>query len=224
MIHFFLFLSLKYGELNYEGEHVSISEFYPEGTIISTGISKWLGAGGWRLGFLLFPKELSSILQQMIPVASETYSCVSAPIQYAAIKGYENHQEIIDYKRNSCKILKTLGNFVHQNLESMEVKTPKPKGGFYLFPDFTNVLKQRFKTSDDMCIDALKTIGFAMLPGSSFGFQKEVLTSRISFVDFDGELVLEKAKTEKIDTKFIKNHCPNVIEGTEKLINWLKYN
>ena len=35
-----------YGELNHAGTHVSIAEFYPEGTIISTGLSKWCGAGG----------------------------------------------------------------------------------------------------------------------------------------------------------------------------------
>ncbi len=29
-----------YGELHHAGRHVSIAEFYPEGTIISTGLSK----------------------------------------------------------------------------------------------------------------------------------------------------------------------------------------
>ena len=40
-----------YGKLHYEGEHSSIVPLYPEGTIFSGGLSKWCGAGGWRLSF-----------------------------------------------------------------------------------------------------------------------------------------------------------------------------
>ena len=37
-----------YGELHHDGLHLSLARFYPEGTIISSGLSKWCGAGGWR--------------------------------------------------------------------------------------------------------------------------------------------------------------------------------
>ena len=47
-----------YGKVHFEGEHESIAKYYPEGTIISSGISKWAGAGGWRLDFFAFPKEV----------------------------------------------------------------------------------------------------------------------------------------------------------------------
>ena len=36
-----------YGQLHHRGEHVSVARYYPEGTIISSGLSKWCGAGGW---------------------------------------------------------------------------------------------------------------------------------------------------------------------------------
>ena len=39
----------------------SISNFCPEKTIISTGLSKWCGAGGWRLGYFLLPDNLLEI-------------------------------------------------------------------------------------------------------------------------------------------------------------------
>ena len=42
-----------------------------------SALSKWCGAGGWRLGMLIFPDELSR------SVASETFTAVSAPIQYS---------------------------------------------------------------------------------------------------------------------------------------------
>ena len=44
-----------YGELHHEGEHRSIVPLYPQGTIFSGGLSKWCGAGGWRLGLFVVP-------------------------------------------------------------------------------------------------------------------------------------------------------------------------
>ena len=45
-----------YAEIHHGGNHLSIAEFYQEGTIISTGLSKWCGAGGWRLWHLHVPR------------------------------------------------------------------------------------------------------------------------------------------------------------------------
>ena len=83
-----------YAELDFTGEYKSITHHYPEKTIVSSGLSKWCGAGGWRIGMLVFPDELSYIRDSVRTVASETFTAVSAPIQYAAIKAYsEDHSE-----------------------------------------------------------------------------------------------------------------------------------
>ena len=78
-----------YGEIHHQGEHVSIARYYPEGTIISTGLSKWCGAGGWRLGAFTYPHHLGWLLDAMAVVASETYTSTSAPIQFAAVTAFE---------------------------------------------------------------------------------------------------------------------------------------
>ena len=41
---------------NYE----SISDYCPENVIISNGLSKWCGAGGWRLGYFIIPENLTN--------------------------------------------------------------------------------------------------------------------------------------------------------------------
>ena len=51
-------------------------------------------AGGWRLGYFLVPDSLIEIKNMINVLASETFSAVSAPIQYAAIKAYENDHSI----------------------------------------------------------------------------------------------------------------------------------
>ena len=50
-----------YSELTFKENYKSISNFCPEKTIISTGLSKWCGAGGWRLGYFIIPDELKDI-------------------------------------------------------------------------------------------------------------------------------------------------------------------
>ena len=60
-----------YGELNHENRHVSMARFYPEGTIISSGLSKWCGAGGWRLGVFTFPPELQWLTDAMAAEVGE---------------------------------------------------------------------------------------------------------------------------------------------------------
>lgn len=77
------------GLITYKQQHTSMAELYPEGTIISGGLSKAFGAGGWRVGIWSFPKELHWLQDAMAVVASETFTSVAAPLQYAAIRAYE---------------------------------------------------------------------------------------------------------------------------------------
>jgi len=123
-----------YSRLTFDNQYKSISNFYPEGTIISTGLSKWCGAGGWRLGFFAIPNQLKNFKNSLKILCSESFTSVSAPIQYAAIAAFNNdHQEFINLSR---KILKSVGYYVYKNLKSNNVLINKPQGGFYLMPEF----------------------------------------------------------------------------------------
>ena len=63
-----------YARLTYTGgEHVCMSEVYPEGTILTSGFSKWSSAGGWRLGYAHFPPALSGLREAVTSGASHTY-------------------------------------------------------------------------------------------------------------------------------------------------------
>ena len=125
-----------YSELTFSKNFKSISSYCPEKTIISTGLSKWCGAGGWRLGYFIIPDELNNIKNMINVLASETFSAVSAPIQYAAIKAYENDHS--NYITKSVNILSAVGKYVFLNLKSNKVLINEPQGGFYLMPEFLN--------------------------------------------------------------------------------------
>ena len=205
-----------YSELSFKGNYQSISNFCPEKTIISTGLSKWCGAGGWRLGYFLVPDSLIEIKNMINVLASETFSAVSAPIQYAAIKAYENdHSNFINKSRN---ILSAVGNYVCENLRSNKVLINKPQGGFYLMPEFLN---KKFNTSSDMCDSILKDTGVALLPGSDFGFDQDQMLARLSFTDFDGQEFMNKIEdNQKIDNDKIGEFAPKIVQGVDNLKKW----
>ena len=205
-----------YSELTFKDNFQSISSFCPEKTIISTGLSKWCGAGGWRLGYFLVPDSLIEIKNMINVLASETFSAVSAPIQYAAIKAYENDHS--NYINKSKNILYAVGNYVYENLKSNKILINKPQGGFYLMPEFLN---KKFNSSSEMCDNILNDTGVALLPGSDFGFDQTKMLARLSFTDFDGQEFMKKIEgNQRINKGHIENFAPKIIEGVDKLKKW----
>ena len=205
-----------YSELSFEKNFQSIANYYPEKTIVSSGLSKWCGAGGWRLGYFAIPESLNQLRDSLKVLASETFSSVSAPIQYAAIVAYNNdHSEHIN---NSKNILKAVGEYVYKNLKSNNVIINKPQGGFYLMPEFLN---KKFSTASEMCNSILNESGVALLPGSDFGFSKDKMIVRLSFTDFDGHAFMKSiSDTKNINDNLISKFAPKVVEGTKKLKDW----
>ncbi|MCF8298840.1 MAG: pyridoxal phosphate-dependent aminotransferase [Saprospiraceae bacterium] len=217
-----------YGQLNHKGHHVSISKYYPEGTIISSGLSKWCGAGGWRLGTFTFPQNLNWILEKIAIVASETYTSVSAPIQFAAIRAFKGGTEIEEYLWQARKILSKVGNECAEKLNNAGIKTHAPVGGFYLFLDFSNftdkIHSKGIKSSKELCNAILNDTGVAILQGSSFNCEEDIFVARLAYIDFDGARVLAAARAipihEPLPATFTKTYCNKVLEGINKLIEW----
>jgi aspartate aminotransferase len=218
-----------YGELHHRGQHVSLARYYPEGTIISSGLSKWCGAGGWRLGTFTFPPNLRWLLDAMAVVASETYTSTSAPIQYAAIRAFSGGAEIEQYLRSSRRILRNLGRHIYTQLKEAGASLAHPVGAFYLFPDFSP-MKDRLAArgihdSNTLCTRLLEETGVATLPGSEFGRPASELTLRLAYVDFDGARTLaahdEFFQDRDITPAFLEQYCPNVVNAIDAMCRWL---
>ena len=205
-----------YSRLTFNNEYKSISNFYPERTIVSTGLSKWCGAGGWRLGFFAIPDQLKDIRESLKILCSESFTSVSSPIQYAAIEAYEgNHSS---YLNSVNKILSFTGNYVYENLKSNLINVSKPEGGFYLFPEFSNA---KFSSSSEMCKDILSKTGVALLPGSDFGLKGGKMVARLSYTDFNGNEFLKNILgSKKLDKANLKKYAPNIVEGVDALKEW----
>ncbi|MBN2229061.1 MAG: aminotransferase class I/II-fold pyridoxal phosphate-dependent enzyme [Candidatus Thorarchaeota archaeon] len=207
-------------------EHHSIAEFYPEGTLITGGLSKDRSLGGYRLGTLLIPPDETPLLRAILAVGSEIWSCVSAPIQYAGIEAYRIDTGLVEYIRDCATVHEVVTRYVYQRIRTMDVTCPYPQGAFYLFPDWNDrrmaLKKIGITTSKELANYLLENYHVASLPGSEFGMPPEDLCLRLATVDYDGELALDtyledmSSALEHPET-FVSAVAPSVLGACDQL-------
>ena len=219
-----------YGLLHHAGAHVSLARHYPEGTIVTSGLSKWCGAGGWRLGVAILPTTLlGDFRDTLLGIASETYSCAPLPVQKAACEAYQWNDVTRDYLAHQRRLLARIGQTVAQQLSAADVRVHQPTGGFYLFPDFSpyteRLLRRGIRTSQDLCSRLMEDTGVVLLPGNAFGMPPEQLCARLAYVEFDGREALKASRevglSQPLDQVAIQAIFAKTLRGTRKLTDWL---
>jgi len=216
-----------YGLLHHEGQHVSLASIYSERTMVTTGLSKWCGAGGWRLGALILPPDAPAELHSaLIGLGSEVYSCAPAPIQVAALTAYELDAVVHEFLAGQRVILKAIGQKIYRQLVSAGVKVHPPQGGFYLLLDFSPFADKLnaigIETDTQLCEQLLEQIGVALLPGTAFGMPADMFTARLAYVDFDGTDALQHMTSFDTDAEaFLENYTGKMLTGIQRLDEWL---
>ncbi len=184
---------------------------------------------GHRLGTFAFPPEFDWLIDAMAAVASETYTSVSAPIQYAAVRAFSGGILIERYLLHVRRILEHLGNLCTKIILEAGIQVHYPDGAFYLFLDFSPLsakLKNKgITTSKKLCERLLQDTGVAILPGEVFQLPPEELTARLAYVNFDGAKALSMSETiplsEKLPKDFADNYCISVIQAVQKIADWV---
>lgn len=220
-----------YGRLHYKGCHQSIAKFYPEGTILSSGMSKWASAGGWRLGYHIFPKELAELQNAVRSAASHSYSCAPAPMQYAVAKALTNTEAVDQYIKHTTRIMEAVGGYCSRELSSVGVKVLPSTGGYYIFPDFDvvrpSVSKRGINTGDAMCQAMFKEAKVALMSGGpAFLRPESEFTTRLCYVNFDGTEALRQSRQIGLQTtlndEFVAKYAKPVYDGIQALKTWVK--
>ena len=167
-------------------EHVSPARFYPEGSIVTGGLSKAFSAGGWRLGYAAFPATTGGTraVAALHSLASEIWSAAATPIQEAALAAFAQNASVEQYVQRSARIHGYMAGQLYETLTSLGVPCPRPAGAFYLYPDFSPwrlaLVEQGIRTSLELAHYLLEEWNIATLPGSAFGEPPEVLRLRLS--------------------------------------------
>lgn len=167
-------------------EHVSPASFYPEGCIVTGGLSKAFSAGGWRLGYAALPPTPAGTRAMIAlrSLASEIWSSTATPVQEAAFVAYSPNESLEQYVHQSAIVHGYLANRLYTSLTALNVPCPRPAGGFYLYPDFSpwrsTLATMGIKTGSELVHYLLEEWDIATLPGSAFGEPPESLRLRLS--------------------------------------------
>ena len=161
-----------YSELTYSSKHCSIAslEGMRDRTITINGFSKTYSMTGWRLGYVMGPKQ---IMDQMKKI--HQFVVMSAPTisQYAGIEALRNGDTDIEkMKKEYDKRRK----YLLKEFDRLGLPCFEPKGAFYIFPD----ISKYGMTSEEFATDLLEKEHVVVVPGTAFGDSGEGFV-RISY-------------------------------------------
>ena len=150
-----------YGELTYNGKHVSIASIpgMAERTILINGFSKAYAMTGWRLGYACGPEK---IITQMTKIHQFAIMCAPTTSQYAAVEALRNGDADIAAMRESYNRRR---RFLLNAFKEMGIECFEPFGAFYVFP----CIKEFGMTSDEFANRLLMEEKVAAVPGTAFG-------------------------------------------------------
>src|SRR5215471_17730940 len=153
-----------YSQIVYGPEHVSIlsQPGMKERTVLMDGMSKAYAMCGWRLGYGLAPRELSSRMEALMINSS---SCAAAFTQMAVIEAFESPESDLAVRRMVDQF-RARRDLVVAGLNAMPgVRCQVPQGAFYVFPNVEGTGLDERKLAEDL----LERAGVALLPGTAFG-------------------------------------------------------
>jgi aspartate aminotransferase len=143
--------------------------------VVVNGVSKAYSMTGWRIGYGAGPAYLIENIETMQGQSTSNASSVS---QAAAVAALSQSQDCIEEMRKAFEYRREL---VYNMILSISgVKTIRPMGAFYIFPDVSAVyrypkfiaLKNQSGESSDskfFCTHLLDHYDVAAVPGSAFG-------------------------------------------------------
>lgn len=146
----------------------------PERTVVTTGLSKSLALGGWRLGVARFPDSASGrdAYTAVTGIASELWSSVAVPVQLAAAYALSEPSDVFDRVHRSRRLHAATVRAVASRLESAGIPTPKPAAAFYLYPDFQpwrdTLATRGITTGTDLATHLLDEYGMGTVPAAQF--------------------------------------------------------
>jgi len=212
---------------------VSMGKIYPEGTFVTNGLSKSHAAGGYRLGYVVFPQHTTELKSQFKKILATEYTAVSTPIQHAAVAGFEISKEMDEYFEITRNIHHIMGEYTHDVLLEIDgVKATKPDATFYLLADFnafaTDLQKVKISTSQKLS-ESLMVHPYhtAIVGGDSLVLERTDYSARIAYVDYDGGKVYEnyknqRPKTHSERTEFVLNNAPKTVGGIKMIARFFE--
>ena len=176
---------LTYGKHKFSSMPTLVPEIVDKCVIVN-GVAKTYAMTGWRVGWMIGPKD---VMKAAINFQSHTTSNVSNVAQIAALEAVSGDLSAVAMMRESFE---RRGTLMHKMLTAIPgVTCMEPQGAFYCFPNVRGLLGRDIggkKASNsmelaDLVLDVAKV---AFVPGEAFGAPGY---ARFSFALGDADLV-----------------------------------
>lgn len=151
-----------------------------ERTVSCSSLSKTYSITGWRLGYCIAPEN---IIEQIKKVHDFLTVGAAAPLQEAAVVGLEFSDAYYDELQKLYTHKKDL--FIN-GLKELNIPHTEPQGAYYVMVDISEF---GYDSDLDFCVDLIKNVGVAAVPGSSFFKEKENCYIRFHFAKKDETLL-----------------------------------
>ena len=165
-------------------EFHSPTALLPARTIVTSGLSKSLALGGYRIGFTRIPTELRTVGADLVGVASEVWSNPAGPMQRVAAAALADPPEVTSRISASRRLHGAVTTEVHRMLIEADIRCRPPQGGFYLYPDFEphreTLAAQGIHTGQALADTLLARHGVGVLAGDAFGDDPAALRFRVA--------------------------------------------
>ncbi|CAB5000441.1 unannotated protein [freshwater metagenome] len=167
-------------------------------TIILNGVAKTYAMTGWRVGWMIGPKDVIKAATNLQSHLSSNVSNVSQRAAIAALNGDLSavHKMGEAFARRRDLIVKLLN-------EIPGFECPTPQGAFYVYPSVKGVLGKTIrgktpKTSAELANLILEEVEVAAVPGEAFGPSGYL---RFSYATSDEDIVEGVARIKKLITE-----------------------
>jgi aspartate aminotransferase len=139
-------------------------ERHRDRTVLAGSASKAYAMTGWRCGWTIAPKEVTSALNT---IQGQTTSNITSITQKAALEALTAEQTAVGAMRDEYRVRR---DNIHAWLTANPgIKCVKPNGAFYLFPDISGLLSSDgVKTSAEFAQQLLEKEYVVVTPGEAF--------------------------------------------------------
>ena len=135
-----------------------------ENWIIINGVAKSFAMTGWRVGWMIGPKD---IVDAAARHQSHATSNVANVGQHAALAALTGSQDTVEEMRQAFDGRRKLMYSLLTEIEGF--RCIEPEGAFYAFPNVTEAMGDDYASSVDLATAIIERANVALVPGESFG-------------------------------------------------------
>ena len=162
------------------------ADIVPERTFVTSGLSKALALGGWRIGFArVADGPLGDEARRALGgLAGAVWSALAGPMEHVAAHVLAEPDDVREHVARSRRLHALVAAAAHRDLAAAGIDCRRPAGAFYLYPDLERhrprLAALGVHTGAQLAEHLLERHDVGVLAGEAFGDEPAGLRFRMA--------------------------------------------